>query len=145
MSPRMIAKTRESWGIAAPCSGRPTIVVAASGGISNSTICTWPSAKTSVCRAAGMPIERETAWAVSSSDETAKSTSSRPSRQRSMYSMFEVRITVVARGASTRAKEQATRFTSSRDVQAMKRSASLVPACWIARRLAPFASIVRTS
>ena len=42
-----------------------------------------------------------------------------------MYSTFDVRITVVARGASTRANEQATRFTSSRDVQAMKRSASL--------------------
>ena len=62
-----------------------------------------------------------------------------------MYSTFDVRITIVARGASTRANEHATRLTSSRDVQAMKRSASLVPACWIARRLAPFASIVRRS
>ena len=62
-----------------------------------------------------------------------------------MYSTFEVRITIVARGASTRAKEHATRFTSSLDVQAMNRSASAVPACWIARRLAPLASIVRRS
>ena len=62
-----------------------------------------------------------------------------------MYSTFDVRITVVARGASARANEHATRFTSSRDVHAMNRSDSLAPACWIARRLAPFASIVRMS
>ena len=125
--------------------GRPTTAGSAPSGISNSTICTWPSTKTSVWRADGIPIERATAWAVSSSDETAKSTSRRPSRHRSMYSTFDVRITIVARGASTRANEQATRFTSSRDVHAMKRSAAAVPACWIARRLAPFASIVRRS
>ena len=92
-----------------------------------------------------MPIDRETACAVSSSEDTAKSTSSRPSRQRSMYSMFDVRITDVARGASTRAKEHATRLTSSREVHAMKRSASPTPASRSARRLAPFASIVPTS
>ena len=92
-----------------------------------------------------MPIERETAYAVSSSEETAKSTSSRPARQSWMYSTFDVRITVVALGASIRANEHATRFTSSRDVQAMNRSALSIPASWSAFRLAPFASIVRTS
>ena len=126
-------------------SGRPTTAGSAPAGISNSTISTWPSAKTSVCRAEGIPIDRATARAVSSSEDTAKSTSRRPSRQRSMYSTFEVLITIVARGASARANEQATRLTSSLEVHAMKRSAPLVPACWIARRLAPFASIVTMS
>ena len=65
---------------------------------SNSTICTWPSAKTSVWRAAGTPIVREIACAVSTSDETMKSTSSWPSRQTSRYSGFVVRTTVVVRG-----------------------------------------------
>ena len=142
---RMIARTRESFGILASRRGRSTIAWSAPSGISNSTIWTWPSAKTSVWRAAGMPTERETACAVSISDDTAKSTSSRPSRQRSMYSTLDARITIVARGASRRPKEQATRFTSSRDVQAMNRSALPVSAPRIALRLAPFASMIRTS
>ena len=62
-----------------------------------------------------------------------------------MYSTLDVRMTMVARGASTLANEHATRLTSSREVHAMNRSASLVPACWIALRLAPFASMVRRS
>ena len=73
------------------------------------------------------PARRSTrviACAVSISDETTKSTSSRPSRQSSMYSMLEVRITVVARGASILANVAATRLASSRDVHAITRSAS---------------------
>jgi len=62
-----------------------------------------------------------------------------------MYSTFDVRITLVARGASTRANEQATRLTSSREVHAMNRSASAAPASWSVLRLAPLPSIVRTS
>ena len=92
-----------------------------------------------------MPIDRETAYAVSSSEETAKSTSSRPARQSWMYSTFDVRITVVAFGASIRAKEHATRFTSSRDVQAMNSRPCRYRRPASAFRLAPFASIVRTS
>ena len=89
---------------------------------SNSTIWTWPSAKTSVCRAAGTPMMRLIAWAVSSSELTTKSTSSWPSRHRSTYSTFEVRMTVVAFLASLRANIPATRFTSSREVHAITRS-----------------------
>ena len=112
---------------------------------SYSTICTWPFAKTSVWTAAGRPITREIACAVSISEDTTKSTSSRPSRQSSMYSTFEVRITVVARGASMRAKVAATRFASSREVHAITRWASRTPASASERRLAPLASTVATS
>ena len=66
--------------------------------------------------------------AVSISEETTKSTSRRPSRHSSMYSMLEVRMTVVARGASILANVAATRLASSRDVHAITRSASATPA-----------------
>ena len=131
---RVLGRARDGSGIVA--------LIVGEAGVGKSRLL---RAMTEEARAAGIPIDRVTARAVSSSDETAKSTSRRPSRHRSMYSTFEVLITIVARGASARANEQATRLTSSLEVQAMKRSAPLVPACWIARRLAPFASIVPTS
>ena len=98
-SPRMMLATFESAGIVASLSCRPTTwskasVVAPAEGTSNSTICTWPSAKTSVCFAAGTPIVCETARAVSSSDETMKSTSIWRSCQASRYSGFDVRTIV---------------------------------------------------
>ena len=141
----MIAATRESAGITASRSGFPRISALAPSVTSYSTILIWPSAKTSACTAALTPITREIAWAVSISDETTKSTSSCPWRQSSMYSTLEVRITVVALGASSRANVPATRFASSRDVQASTRSASRTPASARARLLAPFASSVATS
>ena len=52
------------------------VVGDASSSTSNSPTCTWPSAKTSVWRAAGTPRMRLIAYAVSSSEETTKSTSS---------------------------------------------------------------------
>ena len=96
-SSRMIAATRESGGSRASRSGVPRMLGSAFSVTSNSTICTWPSANTSVCRAAGTPIVREIANAVSTSDETMKSTSSWPSRHTSRYSGFVVRTTVVVR------------------------------------------------
>ena len=60
--PRISPTTLESAGMSASRSGRPmTALRAASGGTSNSTTCTWPSAKTSVWRAAGMPRLADTA------------------------------------------------------------------------------------
>ena len=85
---------------------------------------------------------REIACAVSSSEETTKSTSSWPSRHSSTYSTFDVRMTVVAFGASRRANIPATRLASSRDVQAITRSASPTPASARSRRLAPLPSNV---
>ena len=83
-SPRTIPTTLESAGIAARRSGRPiSASFVVRGGTSNSTICTLPSAKTSVWRAAGMPTIAEMAFAVSSSEETMKSTSISRSRQAS--------------------------------------------------------------
>ncbi len=133
-SPRMMLATFESSGRCASRSGTPTTLAPPPSSTSNSTICTWPSAKTSVCRAAGTPITRVIACAVSSSDETTKSTSRRPSRQRSRYSTLDVLITVVAWGASRRANDPATMFASSRDVQAITRSARARPASASARR-----------
>ncbi len=144
-SPRMMLATFESAGRCASRSGTPTTPAPPPSSTSNSTICTSPSANTSVWRAALTPITRVIACAVSSSDETTKSRSRRPSRQRSMYSTFDVLMTVVASGASRRANDPATRFVSSRDVQAMTRSARPRPASASARRLAPFASTVATS
>ena len=72
---------------------RPDRPPPAAGSTSNSTICTLPSAKTSVCRAAGTPMMREIACAVSCSDETIKSTSSWRSRHTSRYSSSVVRTT----------------------------------------------------
>ena len=112
---------------------------------SNSTNCTCPSAKTSVCRAVGTAIVREIACAVSTSDETMKSTSSCPSRQTSRYSGFVVRTTVVVRCEQAFEIIAATMFDSSRDVHAISRSASVMPAAASTLRLAPFPSIVATS
>ena len=67
LSARMIAATFESFGIVASLSGGPTssrydpVDPSPPWGTSNSTIWTWPSAKMSVCLAAGTPIVRETA------------------------------------------------------------------------------------
>ena len=83
-SPRTMPATLESGGIAARRSGRP--IRASSlrrGGMSNSTIWTRPSANTSVWRAAGIPMIAEMAFAVSTSEETMKSTSISRSRQAS--------------------------------------------------------------
>ena len=85
------------------------------------------------------------AWAVSSSDETTKSTSSWPSRQRSTYSVLDVRMTVVACSASRLANMPATRLTSSRDVHAITRSAFAAPAAARSFRLVPSPSKKATS
>ncbi len=83
-SPRISPATFESAGITAWRSERPiTSLRSASAGTSNSTTCTAPSANTSVWRAAGMPRLADTAFAVSSSGETMKSTSRWRSRQAS--------------------------------------------------------------
>ncbi len=105
--------------------GRPTTSGDAASSTSNSPTCTCPSAKTSVCRAAGTPRMRLIAYAVSSSEETTKSTSSWP---------FAPEVDVLdarraddgrrASAASRRANMPATRFTSSREVHAMTRSAA---------------------
>ncbi len=101
--PRMMLATFELAGIVASRRGTPiTSLRLVPGSTSNSTICTCPSAKTSVCRAAGTPIVLETACAASSSEETMKSTSSWRSRQTSRYSTFVVRTIVFASGASFR-------------------------------------------
>ena len=95
-SPRMMLTTFESFGSVALASGcRPPRAVVS--GTSNSTICTCPSANTSVWRAAGMPIRPLIAFAVSSSEETMKSTSISRSRHASRYSTLVVRTTTIAR------------------------------------------------
>ena len=86
----------------------------------------------------------ETAWAVSSSDETMKSTSISRSCQASRYSGFEVR-TIVCASEMLFASVPATRLISSRDVQAIMRSASWTSASWSTRRVAPLPFTVRTS
>ena len=97
LPPRITLATFESTGIRASRSGRPTVSSRGrSSGTSNSTISTWPSAKMSVCFAAGMPMMRAIAFAVSTSDATTKSTSSWRSRQMSRYSTFIVRTIVFA-------------------------------------------------
>ena len=68
-------------------------------------------------------MSRAIAFAVSSSEETTKSTSSWRSRQTSRYSTFCVRTIVRALEESRSARMPATMLTSSRDVQAMTRSA----------------------
>ena len=141
----MIAATRESGGRRASRSGVWSRLGSADSGTSNSTICTWPSAKTSVCLAAGTPIVREIAYAVSTSEETMKSTSSWPSRQTSRYSGFVVRTMVVVLVEQAFEIIAETMFVSSREVQAIRRSASLIPAAESTRRLAPFPSTVCTS
>jgi hypothetical protein len=101
--------------------------------------------KTSVWRAAGTPIRRDTASAVSRSEETTSSTSSSRSCQRSRYSSFVVRTIAFVAGESFFAKIAAMMLISSRDVHAMKRSASLTPASASVRRLAPLPTIVSAS
>ena len=143
--PRMMATTLESCGISASLSARPiTGPGPASFGTSNSTIWTLPSANTSVWRAAGMPIRLEIAFAVSSSEETMKSTSISRSRHASRYSGLLVRTITRARD-SFRASMALTRFASSRGLQAISRSASWTPASRITRFVVPLPSTVRTS
>ena len=74
-----------------------------------------------------------------------KSTSSWPSRQTSRYSGFVVRTMVVVLVEQDFEIIAETMFVSSRDVQAIRRSASLIPAAESTRRLAPFPSTVCTS
>ncbi len=88
---------------------------------------------------------RDTALAVSSSDETMKSTSSWRSRHTSRYSSLVVRTIVLVSGARFREKIAAIRLISSRDVHEIIRSDSSRPASWSVLRLAPFPSIVATS
>ena len=71
-----------------------------------------------------------------------KSTSSWPSRQTSRYSGFVVRTTVVVRTEQAFEIIAATMFVSSREVQAISRSASVIPAAASTRRLAPLPSTV---
>ena len=149
-SSRMMLATFESAGRTASFSAGPTTrsnrSSAATGfSTSNSTICTCPSAKTSVWRAAGTPIVWDTASAVSRSDETTQSTSSCRSRQTSRYSSFPVRTMVRASGASLRANIETMTLTSSREVHAITSAASLSPACSSTFRLAPSPSTVPTS
>ena len=112
---------------------------------SNSTICTCPSANTSVWRAAGTPIVCETASAASRSDDTTQSTSSWRSRQTSRYSSFPVLTIVRVLGVSARQKIDAMMLTSSREVQAMSKSEPASPASSSTRLLVPFPSNVATS
>ena len=74
-----------------------------------------------------------------------KSTSSWPSRHTSRYSGFVVRTTVVVRAEQAFEIIAATMFDSSREVQAISRSASVIPAAESTRRLAPLPSTVWTS
>ena len=74
-----------------------------------------------------------------------KSTSSCPSRQTSRYSGFDVRTIVVVRVEHAFEIIAETMFASSRDVQAIKRSAWPIPAAERTRRLAPLPSTVETS
>ena len=146
----MMLATFESAGSTASFSAGPTTrskrSSAATGfSTSNSTICTCPSAKTSVWRAAGTPIVCETASAVSRSDETTQSTSSWRSRQTSRYSSLPVRTIVRASGASLRANIETMTLTSSREVHAITRPASSRPASSSTLRLEPSASTVPTS
>ena len=141
-SSRMIETTRESSGSVALRSGVPMIEDAS--GTSNSTTWTLPSAKTSVWRAAGMPTRPEIAFAVSSSEETMKSTSISRSRQASRYSTLVVRTTTIARPSFFTSIAE-TRLASSRDVEAMKRLQSWMPASLITRLVVPLPSTMRTS
>ncbi len=141
----MMLATRESRGVGASRSGAPIAAPFARLSTSNSTSCTWPSANTSVCRAAEMPIVREIACAVSTSEETMKSTLSCPSRQTSRYSSFVVRAIVRVVGETAFVIIAETRFASSRDVHATTSCASACSTPRRTRRLAPFPSTVRTS
>ena len=91
-----------------------------------------------------MPIRPEIAFAVSSSEETMKSTSISRSRQASRYSTEVVRTTTLA-PLSRLTSIAETRFTSSRAVEAMNRLQSLIPASAITRLVVPLPSTTRTS
>ena len=73
-----------------------------------------------------------------------KSTSIWRSCHASRYSGFEVR-TIVSAGESFFTSVAATRLISSRDVQAIMRSAASMPASWRTRRVAPLPVTERTS
>jgi hypothetical protein len=121
-SPRIRPATFESRGISASRSGRPTSApLSASAATSSSTIWTLPSANTSVWRAAGMPRIPEIAFAVSSSGETMKSTSSCRSRQASRYAALVVRMIVCALVIRFTSIAQI-RLASSRGLQPTNRS-----------------------
>ena len=74
-----------------------------------------------------------------------KSTSSCPSRHTSRYSGLDVRTIVVVRPEHAFEIIAATMFDSSREVQAIKRSALAIPAPERTLRLAPFPWTVATS
>jgi hypothetical protein len=144
--PRMMATTFELAGISASRSGRPiTGPSPEASGTSNSTIWTFPSANTSVCLAAGTPIRPEMAIAVSSSEETMKSTSISRSRQASRYSTLLVRTTTRTSRPSFLASIADTRLASSRGLHAIRSEASSMPASRITRLVVPLPVTVRTS
>ena len=91
-----------------------------------------------------MPIRLETAFPVSSSDETMKSTSISRSRHASRYSTLLVR-TITRASESLRPSIAHTRFASSRGLHAISRSACWIPASRITRLVVPLPSTVRTS
>ena len=91
-----------------------------------------------------MPIRPEIAFAVSSSEETMKSTSISRSRHASRYSGLLVRTITRARESFGRAS-RSTRFASSRGLQAISRPASSMPASRMTRLVVPLPSTVRTS
>ena len=91
-----------------------------------------------------MPIRPEIAFAVSSSEETMKSTSISRSRQASRYSGLLVRTITRAR-ESLRASMALTRLASSRGLHAISRPASSTPASRMTRLVVPLPSTVRTS
>src|SRR3954449_6364139 len=144
-SGRMMLATLQSWGRRASLSGTPTTAsVGCSIGMSNSTICTRPSANMSVCRAAGTPVICVTAFAVSNGGDTIRSNSRSPARHTSRYSVLLTRTTV--RPPDSRlANSAATMFTSSRCVQVMVRSASATCASISVRRLAASPTTASTS
>jgi hypothetical protein len=74
-----------------------------------------------------------------------KSTSISRSRQASRYSTLLVRTITRAVLESLRASIAATRFASSRGLQAITRPASSMPASRITRLVVPLPSTVRTS
>jgi hypothetical protein len=91
-----------------------------------------------------MPTIAEMALAVSSSEETMKSTSISRSRHASRYARLLVRTTTCA--FEMRLTSIAlTRLSSSRGLHAISRSASAMPALRSSSRAVPSPSTVRTS
>ena len=96
---------------------------------SNSTICTWPSAKTSVCTRRGTPIDardRVRRLDLGGDDEVDVELSFAP-EPRCTPSSSSGSTVVVAVEPRPREIIAETMFASSRDVQAITRSASLDP------------------